>query len=217
MVEIINIICKWRHFAGIMIFITAVAYPQNQSQGKELLIGLNYGSGTSENTPFNAGSYDYDSDFFKVQLNYPLTNGTKWILALNVEPTYYRVDYYSNEYIATFASSQRVTIEDKLELNEFSLNLGLQLKYQLPINFTLYILGSIGPTITDKPTERLHEGFAFSDILAFGLNYRLPNFVIDFRASIRHVSNAGLYYPNKGYNSSGLEIGLSIPISKKSH
>lgn len=99
-------------------------------------------------------------------------------------------------------------------MNEYVLNVGLQMIYSINENLSPYLLGSVGPMVIDKQTKRQKKGFAFSDIFAIGLLYRTNDIILDLRFGIRHVSNAGFGHPNKGYNSSNFEIGLSLPIQK---
>ena len=75
--------------------------------------------------------------------------------------------------------------------------------------FLLYALGSIGPMITDTETERMSDGFAFADVVAFGVTAKVNQFRFDIRSSVRHVSNSGLNSENAGYNTKNVEIGVS--------
>ncbi len=40
---------------------------------------------------------------------------------------------------------------------------------------------------SDKDTDRMQSGLAFSDILGFGFGFKSRDFFIDIRYSIRHV------------------------------
>ena len=46
--------------------------------------------------------------------------------------------------------------------------------------------------ITTIETDRLNNGFAFSDILGVGFNYKINTLIFDIRATARHNSNANL-------------------------
>ena len=69
---------------------------------------------------------------------------------------------------------------------------------------------STGPMISDKETERLAKGFAFSNVIALGISFKVQKFEFDIRPNFRHVSNAGLSSPNIGFNTKNIEFGLSF-------
>jgi hypothetical protein len=64
----------------------------------------------------------------------------------------------------------------------------------------------------DTETERLSKGFAFSDVLALGVTFKIDKIVLDIRPSLRHISNAGLQGSNAGFNTSNVEFGVSFPL-----
>ena len=76
----------------------------------------------------------------------------------------------------------------------------------------IYILASVGPMITTIESDRLNNGFAFSDILGVGFNYKINMLIFDIRLS-SYNSNANLSSPNGGVNSLGLETGLKIVLN----
>ena len=92
--------------------------------------------------------------------------------------------------------------------NEYAVNVGLKLALPIIKPLDIYILASVGPMITTIETDRLNNGFAFSDILGVGFNYKINTLIFDIRATARHNSNANLSSPNGGVNSLGLETGL---------
>ncbi len=51
----------------------------------------------------------------------------------------------------------------------------------------------------------MDSGLAFSDVIALGLSYQIKDIFLDFRYSMRHVSNANLSLPNNGLNSMNVE------------
>jgi hypothetical protein len=93
---------------------------------------------------------------------------------------------------------------------EYVLNAGFKVVYQILTPWEVYALGSTGPLYSTESTERLKGGLAFSNLLGLGSSVALINQLrIDVRASIRHNSNAGTRLPNSGHNSLLLETGLS--------
>ena len=81
-------------------------------------------------------------------------------------------------------------------------------RYCLIKDASIYGIANIGPMYLPIETERQVKGLTFSDIFGIGLNYKINKFSLDFRGSIRHVSNAYIKTPNAGYNSIGLEVGV---------
>jgi hypothetical protein len=64
--------------------------------------------------------------------------------------------------------------------------------------------------ISDRETERLAKGFAFSNVLALGFVYKIKRFEFNIKPNVRHVSNAGLSSPNGGFNTKNIEFGVSL-------
>ena len=98
------------------------------------------------------------------------------------------------------------------EVHEYVLNIGFLVRKPIGKKCSLYVLGSIGPMITDTETERMSDGFAFADVLALGFSARLQKLQFDLRPGIRHVSNAGLGAENAGYNTKNIEFGISYSL-----
>lgn len=181
-------------------------------------IGINYGSGTQQVFPFDSKNYNYNTQFYKLQFNVKVRSGRKWELRLDLEPSVYRNEHRSLQYFEATSNknSGDANIQTTLNtFNEYSLNVGLQLKYLAFHNLCAYVLGSVGPSLSDIETERLNKGFAFSDIFALGFTHNSSFGMFDLRLSMRHVSNAGLDYPNRGYNSMGFEIGYAVPLGER--
>ncbi len=94
------------------------------------------------------------------------------------------------------------------DINEYVLNTGILYRYHLSKKNSLYTYLNVGPMYIDTDTERLKKGFAFSDILSIGYNYRFHGISVDLKAMTRHVSNANFQSPNLGLNSIGFEMGV---------
>jgi hypothetical protein len=194
-----------------------ILYSQQEPVEKQKnLLGFSFGYGTQQAYPFKSKSYNFESRFYKMPLNFKISNKTKWEFAFNMEPTIYINRHLNlsnsskdeNNQINNFAIPTRSPIT----INEYVLNLGIQTRYYFYKSDCVYILVSTGPTFITQKTERLNKGLAFSDIIALGINYQTHFTIIDFRYSLRHVSNAGLSFPNKGFNSINLEIGFIFPF-----
>lgn len=200
-----------------LIFPEAKAQDAPQKTNK-IRLGFNSGLGTQESFPFNSKDYSYDVQFYKLQFNYLMMERIKWKFELNIEPSYYLAEHQLlNEYYVRPDQGddyleKREEFTAKKYINEYVLNLGLIARYKIYNNISAYVLGSVGPMYSDSDTERMNAGFAFSDIFGLGMSYQIHRFFLDFRYSIRHVSNLNITLPNNGYNSSNLEIGCTYQL-----
>jgi hypothetical protein len=202
----------------ILIF-SVKSFAQNEQRNKHRVrLGFNTGFGIQESFPFNSPDYLYDVQFYKFQINYLVIPRSKWNFELNLEPSYYRVEhqllnkYYVRPEEYDDYLDKREEFTKKKNINEYVLNIGLLARYSFCKSMSVYALGSVGPMYSDTDTERMSAGFAFSDIFGLGMSYQIKRFLLDFRYSIRHVSNANIRKPNNGYNSSNIEIGCTYQL-----
>jgi len=204
-------------FVFFLVFINKVNAQDTIQKNKKIRLGFNYGFGTQQSYPFNSKDYTYDVQFYKIQINYLISKKTKWSFEINVEPSiYFNEHQLLNKYYVQPNEDDYLKKREEFTklkpLNEYVLNLGFLARYHVFNNFSTYILGSVGPMYSDTDTERMNAGFAFSDIIALGLSYQINTFFLDFRYSMRHVSNANLSEPNNGYNSMNFEFGLTYQL-----
>ena len=71
-------------------------------------------------------------------------------------------------------------------------------------------MGSSGPIISDNETERLAKGFAFSNVIAAEICFKVQKFEFDIIPKICHVFNLGFSSLNIGFNTKNIAIGLSF-------
>lgn len=186
-----------------------------QEKNSSYFIGLNYGQASINNFILNDTDYDYHNSFFKIQVNYLLSRKNKWNYELTIEPSVYFVKHQLlNKFFVTpdipnYIELQKLYTQRK-HFNEYALNIGILLRYSLFQHLSIYAQGSVGPMISTKDTERLKKGFAFSDILGFGISYQQHRLRFDIRCTLRHNSNLDLAFPNSGHNSAGIETGISF-------
>jgi hypothetical protein len=91
-------------------------------------------------------------------------------------------------------------------------HVGFLVRKPLSKQFSIYVIASIGPMITNTETERLSIGFAFSDVLGLGVSFHTKHVTFDFRPNVRHNSNAGLQNSNAGINTLNFEFGVIFPL-----
>jgi hypothetical protein len=190
----------------------------NNKKSKKIKLGFNYGFGKQESFPLNSNDYTYDVQFYKIQINYKLSEKRKWRFEINIEPGVYINEHqllnkfyvqprHGDDYL-----NKRLEYTAKKQINEYVLNLGFIARHLTFKNLSTYVLGSIGPMYLDTDTERMDSGLAFSDIIALGLSYQIKDIFLDFRYSMRHVSNANLSLPNNGLNSMNVELGFAYQL-----
>lgn len=93
---------------------------------------------------------------------------------------------------------------------------GLQILYTLTPKIHLYTLIGTGAHYAAVKTVRQKQGFIFSDNMDAGFYYHFKNnWALNFSFRIRHMSNANLWMPNHGINTSNYLIGFSKIIADK--
>lgn len=207
---------KLKLFNGLLCyFVFSSAFAQELDKSKtSWRIGLNYGQTYQTEDLIADQDYYYSNYYLKGQLEKPLKL-KKIKLALLLEPSVYIGEYQllNKWYIKPSEPNyldERALQTTLRSYNEYAINIGLKLALPIIKLLDIYILASVGPMITSIETDRLNNGFAFSDILGVGFNYKLNTLIFDIRATARHNSNANLSSPNGGVNSLGLETGVKF-------
>lgn len=181
-------------------------------------VGIIYGYASQGKYIKQDSDYRYDNQSFKISSHFLWSKKNKHAWEVLVEPTFYRSRHESfNPWQDYFTSvSNPEEMREKLmpfkRMREYALNIGLLYRRYLTDHFSAYTYLNVGPMYIDSETERLKKGFAFSDIIALGINYRIQDFSVDMKTYFRHVSNANLQWPNYGLNSIGFELGVYYEI-----
>ena len=190
----------------------------NPNHHPRIRIGLNYGQASQAHFPFDSPDYLYENIYFKMQFNYLLKQYKRIGFELHVEPSVYHTTYqllnkyYLQPESGTDYLELREIYTEERTFYEYAFNIGIIFRYKIINPLSTYLIGSIGPMICEKSTERLRQGFAFSDIFGIGLSYKIRKIIIDSRLTLRHNSNANLSLPNTGHNSVGFEGGVSFQL-----
>lgn len=203
-------------FIGLFVFNTS--YINAQIKKENFKWGLTYGTGTQGKFPFNADDYIHEVDFYKIQINYRFKDKQKWAFEVNLEPSYNVVEhqllnkFYVKPSDAENYEELRELYTQKRTIREYVLNCGIIARYKIYKGISTYAIGSVGPMIADKATERLAKGFAFSDIFGLGLSYEINKLQFDLRYSVRHTSNLEFQQPNGGHNTTNMEFSVLLDI-----
>lgn len=198
-------------FILIIIFSCNIFYAQNVNQKRKL--GFHYGFGNEiKNSVFT-----HTNSYYKLQLYYTLKASKNFKYELLIQPEYNHATHQLLDvnFIHTDDPNyieKRQRFSNLRNIEEYVLNLGLIIRKPISKSFSIYLLGSIGPMIINNETERLAEGFAFSDVLTLGFSLKIDKITFDLRPNIRHVSNCGLQSPNLGFNTVNIEFGFSFSI-----
>ncbi|WP_343697306.1 acyloxyacyl hydrolase [Flavobacterium sp.] len=195
----------------LLLFSLLKIYAQNNDS--RFLLGFNYGFGSE----FNNKDYTFVNHFYKAQLYYKLEETKHFQYEILVQP---EINFAKHQLLNFyFVKPETPDFEQKREeytklkdIHEYVLNLGFLIRKPVSKNISVYLLGSVGPMITDTETERMSNGFAFADVLAVGFSLKWKKIQFDIRPEVRHVSNAGLGSTNAGYNTKNIEFGISYPL-----
>ncbi|WP_237421395.1 acyloxyacyl hydrolase [Flavobacterium sp. HBTb2-11-1] len=188
----------------------AVFQLQAQEKSSNYRLGLSYGFGSE----FSNTDYTFENHFYKAQLYYKIkeTKNFEYEVLIQSEINFGKhqlLNYYFVKPEKPDFEQKRIEYTKMKEVMEYVLNIGFVVRKPIGKMCSIYILGSVGPLITDTETERMSKGFAFADVLAVGFTASYHKFQFDLRPSLRHVSNAGLGSSNAGYNTKNIEFGIS--------
>lgn len=186
---------------------------QTNAQNGDFRIGMSYGLGSE----FNNKDYTFINSFYKAQVYYEFKKSLNFEYEILVQP---EINFGKHQLLNLyFVKPETPNFEEKRieymklkEVREYVLNIGFVIRKPFAKSYSIYLLGSVGPMITDTETERMSSGFAFADVLALGFTANYNQFRFDVRPSLRHVSNAGLGSTNAGYNTKNIEFGVSCRL-----
>ncbi|MEW5676483.1 acyloxyacyl hydrolase [Flavobacterium enshiense] len=184
-----------------------------QSNDKPYGLGFSYGFGDE----IRRKDYTFRNQFVKMQFDYRFKNGKYLKYAMVVQPELnFGEHQLLNKYFVQPDEPNYEALREEYtqikNVREYILNLGLLVRKPLGKSFSVYLLGSIGPMVTDTRTERLSKGFAFSDVIALGFSVKTADAYFDIRPSLRHVSNGGLQSSNAGFNTQNIEICMLFDL-----
>ncbi|MDQ6531773.1 acyloxyacyl hydrolase [Flavobacterium sp. LHD-85] len=184
-----------------------------QKDDSNFSLGFNYGFGSE----FSNRNYTFTNHFYKVQLYYKIKETKHFQYQILVQPEinfaeHQLLNFYFVKPETPNYQQKRDEYTHLKDVREYVLNCGFLIRKPIGDVCSFYILGSIGPMITDTETERISEGFAFADVLALGFTVGCNKLQFDLRPSLRHVSNAGLGSSNAGYNTKNIEFGISYQL-----
>jgi hypothetical protein len=175
----------------VLLILLCICHFSKAQEHSEVGLMVGYADQTFVNVAYNYQVFFIQAQFFRT-----LLEQKNYELEFVVQPQYNR------SYINTEAGRNNGY--------EFGLNLGLSMMYKLADSkWSFYIMGSIGPHVISIAPSRQMPGFLFSDNLFLGILFKVnEQFRLELRPGFRHVSNAGLFSPNGGINTSVVNIGF---------
>lgn len=207
----------------IVVFLSYISSVYGQESTSKYFIstvGIHVGSSSQESFLGNDPDYSHDNTFINLQLTHVAKTKGNWSFEILAQPTFYQTThqllnlfYITPEDFENF-EELRDRFTKSNDYQEFTLHLGIQVRYNITQDWSLYTIGAVGPQISTESTERLRKGFTFSDMVGIGTSYQFKKLRWDFRASLRHTSNAQLSQPNSGHNSFSIETGISYLFNK---
>ncbi|HEY1195815.1 acyloxyacyl hydrolase [Flavobacterium sp.] len=200
-----------RIFYIVLLFV--VIQVSGQQRNGNYSVGLGYGFGSE----FNNADYTFDNHFYKLQLYCRIKETRNFQFEILVQP---EINFGKHQLLNLYFvkpetpdfEQKRIEYMQLKDVHEYVLNVGFLIRKPIGKMYSCYILGSVGPMISDTETERMSKGFAFADVLAVGFTVDYDRFQLDIRPSLRHVSNAGLGSSNAGYNTKNIELGISYQL-----
>lgn len=176
-------------------------------------LGFHHGFGSE----FKNRDYTFTNNYYKIAINYKFKSTKNFTYEVVLHPEInFATHQLLNFYFITPDDPNYIAKREKFttlkDINQYILNIGFAVRKPITKTFSAAILVSVGPMISDTETERLSNGFAFSDVLTLELSYKINNFILDIRPNVRHVSNAGLKRSNSGFNTKNIEFSLSYNL-----
>jgi len=184
---------------------------------KWLRTGFTFGYASQNTFIKQENDYTFESKIVKFSNHFKLHRSNKNQFEILIEPSYYKsqhqmLNFWYISHTVENSDELRAKYMTLKSINEYVLNIGILYRRLLSSNSSVFAILNSGPMYIDTDTERLKKGFAFSDILAFGYNFRYKTISFDVKCMYRHVSNANLQKPNFGLNTVGIELGSFIEL-----
>ena len=210
---------KLKYLIIINLLLSFFMYSQDSiPKFKWLRTGIVVGYASQNKILKQDSDYTYESKIIKFSNHFNWSRKRKHRWEILVEPSYYSskhqlLNYWFISHTVANGDELRAKFMPLKTINEYVLNVGVVYRRYLNLNSSVFATLNSGPMYIDTDTERLKKGFAFSDILSVGYNYKVNKISFDVKGMIRHVSNANLQMPNYGLNSVGFEFGTYYELN----
>lgn len=183
-----------RVYIVILISLVGLSTLSAQKKSKDWWLGAGYlYPAYAETLPEEV---KYEAHLFRLYAAYaPFNQHSFWYrLSFTAEPQYAAVSLPES---------------DRRE-KDYGINFGARFDWLTIDNLRSYVFLSTGPHFITTETVLQTKGFLFSDNIGFGVLIAIKEtpFDIGIEGRFRHMSNAGIHYPNGGIDNAF--VGLSI-------
>lgn len=197
----------------VLIFVLSCKALYAQDKLSKVKFGFECGFGNE----LKNSNYTYSNNYYKLQLYYEVqqTKAFKYEVLIQPEVNFAKHQLLNFYFVKPDDSNyieKRERYTKLKDIKEYVLNIGYLMRKPILKTASIYVLGSVGPMIIDTETERLSKGFAFCNVVALGITYKLNKVTFDVRPSFRHVSNAGLKTLNSGYDTKNIDFGVLFSL-----
>jgi len=192
-----------RYFLFIILFLLPLTlHPQDSLlfHGTRHKFGIITGYGNQSGIQVD---YRYQVVFLQGQYYYTIWRAETWGVDIITQVQYNTTDLADGPHFSALSHGY-----------EFGLDAGFLLRKNILDNHvSMYAFISSGPHYVHCSSERQSDGFNFSDNFFLGMNVKInKNIYLDTRFGVRHISNAGIREPNRGFNTAVISGGfLLIP------
>ena len=143
--------------------------------------------------------YRYQVVFLQGQYYYSIWRAETWGVDIITQVQYNTTNLADKPHFPVFSSGYEVGMDAGFLVRKNILNDYL----------SIYAFISSGPHYINCISERQSDGFNFSDNFFFGANVKInKNLYFDTRFGVRHISNAGIQEPNRGFNTAVISGGF---------
>lgn len=118
----------------------------------------------------------------------------------------FSAEYNDIEFCESYVSNPCVEYQNK----DYGLNFSFDVSKKISERLNIYSFLGTGPHYLETKLARQAKGLIFSDVLALGFAYKFyqNKYFVDFRYSLRHLSNAGIARPNVSIENNIYYIGI---------
>lgn len=179
-------------------------------------VGFVYSLGNEKNFLFDDDDYYYQSEVFKAQIYYLLTNWKGFVVDLVFQPQvqHLRHQLLNEQFVLPTEVNyldRRTRFTNKKNMSLLAFETAFQVDKKLFHRLYAFIRIGLGIAFIDTETERLAKGFTFIENGSLGFHFLISNKLsLQVHAGVGHVSNFDLQQPNSGYNTVNSGIGFAF-------
>lgn len=192
-----------------------------QKDTETLRWGVQLGYGTQQIKPFNLPDYFYKQGAVVGHVEVMKIHYKKIAFSLLAEVGYFKSTHQllnkwftTTTYFKHFPVDFQQNMMKKKDIHQVAFHIATEASYPICPKTRLFAYAALGPMWVSQETERLAQGFAFSDNIGLGIAIKLSkNTWLSNALVIRHESNLDLKFPNSGHNTLGVRMGIVFNLT----